>query len=158
MENCNELILQNIVRVELYPTSQCTISVPPQVVCSAFSEGVCKLGTPSLSVAFSYSENELELSELCTLKITNARQQAGNIYTHDLQIPISVGQESVKQAVDALQGYDFNAVYIFADGTKKISYTLPNASVCDIEHNYASSSTDTIKVKILSMSNLISLG
>lgn len=158
MENCNELILRNIVRIEVYPSSQCTFTVPPQVVAHTFAEGSYTLGTPSIAVAFSYTDDDAEMSELPTLKITNERQQAGNTYKYDLQIPVSMGQDAVQQAVDALQGVDFNVVYHFPDGTKKVSYGLPNASICDVEDNYSSSSSSTVKITLVSMSNLIELG
>lgn len=97
------------------------------------------------------------MSDHPTLKITNSRSAAGNVYTHDLQIPTQLGRKDAEQAVRQLQGYDFYVVYQKTDGSMSFSYSLPNSSVADIEENVSPSLSVSVKIKVQSMSPLINI-
>ena len=91
------------------------------------------------------------------LKVTTARQQAGTVYKHDLQIPMKNDKTLAERAVDALQGHDFHCVYTHADGTRDMSYALPNSSTIDLDEQLSANSSVLLKVKVLSMSHPVTL-
>lgn len=157
-KNCRESRLDDIVRIDIYPASQCSIPVPPNITIQSLVENNFFSGTPALSVALSVADdNEAELSDNPNLKVTTARQQAGTVYKHDLQIPMKNGKTLAERAVDALQGHDFHCVYTHADGTRDLSYALPNSSTTDLDEQLSANSSVLLKVKVLSMSHPITL-
>lgn len=157
--SCLEIRQEDIVRIDLYLPSECIISVPPSVVLQSLTKNAVLLGTPALSLALSLAADSLEvqMTDAPSLKVSNARQQAGNIYTHDLQIPLQTERRNAESAVDALHGKDFNAVLTRADGSRDVVYALPNASAIDIDESQSTTSNITLKVKMLSMSHTIRL-
>lgn len=156
--NCRESRLDDIVRIDIYPASQCSIPVPPTISIQSLVENNFFSGTPALSVALSVSEEtEGEMTDSPTLKVSTGRQQAGTVYKHDLQIPLKNDKTLAERAVDALQGHDFHCVYTHADGARDMSYALPNASTIDIDEQLSSNSSVIVKVKVASMSHPVIL-
>ncbi len=151
---CKDLILDDVVGIKIYKSSDCAISIPPYVVLQSIVETDGMFPTPLFS-AMTDGSGDVEMSEVPTIKVTNARQGAGNIYTHDLQIPVFIGRTTAEKLVNTLQGIDFHVACIHADGSLDFSYALPNTSVCDIETNISSNQSVMLKLKVQSMSNLI---
>ena len=87
--------------------------------------------------------------------ICAARQAAGNLFTHDLQMSLNLIPSASRAAHNFLVGKDFDILYTHADGSQTLSYGLPNASILDIEDKLDNNPTMTLKVKLLSLSNVI---
>lgn len=156
--NCSELRLSEIVRIAIFLASASNISVPRNVCCNSVATATPFSGSPVLSFALTPdTENEARLSLVPTRKITNARQAGGTIYTHDLQMSVENPPTSVSEALNALAGKDFHVLYTHADGSKSVSYSLPNASNIDMEANLSSVCAMTLKAKLLSMSDAITI-
>ena len=153
--SCNEIILEDIVQVEVYTSDQISIPVPPNVNCVSFLEKN-KFLTPLLKLALSYN-SEVEMSDPATLKITTARQAAGLIYTHDLSIPVVNDRSKVRPYVNRLQGRDFHVICQHADGSRTFSYGLHNTTTADIDETMANNHTTNFKLKLLSVSGIITL-
>ncbi len=153
---CNEVISDEIVRVEIYLASQVNFTLPTTVPFQSINLTANLFGTAAFVAALSDAD-AVALDDSPTLKIKNARQEAGNVYVHDLQVPVLVERAAAESLVNTLKGEDFHVVYTRADGSRDMSMTLPNAASCDIEESHSSSAKTTLKIKIRSMSNLIKL-
>lgn len=151
---CRESFLDDIVKVELFPSSECSIPIPFGV---ALTEIIgATFNVPAISVDLS-GDKDAQAQEAPTLKITNGRSLSGHIYTHDLQVAVNGGYAAANDVVRKLQGVDFHIVYTLADETRWLSYSLPNTSLCDIDDTHAATRACMLKVKLQSMSNLIAL-
>ena len=151
---CRESFLEDIVKVELYSVSECSIPIPfgiplTEIVGATFNIPAISIDLPG--------ENDVQAQEVPTLKIANGRSLSGHIYTHDLQVAVNGGYIAVNDVIRKLQGVDFHIVYTLADETRWLSYSLPNTSLCDIDDTHAATRACMLKVKLQSMSNLISL-
>lgn len=155
--DCLELRLSEIVRVSLYDAADTTVPIPANINAPLIPAAYLSLpASPVLALALSpSSETEALLDATPSLKVTNALSPAGNIYTHELQLSVAQNPTSVRAAVDALVGRDFYILYTLADGSKALSYALPNTSILSIEDNITTTSLTTLKARLSSMSNVI---
>lgn len=155
-QECKELIFDDIVRVEIYLASECNITLPPTIVLQSLSETANLLGTPLFVAAFTGSDAVM-LSEAPSLKVKNGLQTAGNVYSHDLSVPVMVERQQAESLVEQLLGKNFIVAYTRADGSRDLSLPLPDACSCSIDESHSTAVTTTLKAKIRSMSNLIKL-
>lgn len=155
-QECKELMLDAIIRVDVYLASQCNIPLPPSVSLASLNMTVSTFGTVAFSAALSDSAVVM-LKEEPSLKVKNGRQAAGNVYTHELQVPVLVERDRAEALVQTLLGQDFHVVYTRADGSKDFSFSLPGAATCDIEESHSTATSTTLKFKILSSSQTIKL-
>ena len=117
---CKELMLDDIIRVDLYLTSDCNIILPLNVQYQSMTLTPTLLGVPVFSAALSGADVVM-LDETPTLKVKNGRQTGGNIYTHDLTLPVMVERTAAEELVEKLLGRDFHIVYTRADGSRDLS-------------------------------------
>ncbi len=148
--------LDDIVRIDIFAASQCSITIPASIPLQSLVGGDLFTGTPVLSLVLSsVSDTEAMMSEVPTIKVTNARQSAGNVYTHDIQAQVVTGRTIAETAIDMLVGIDFHACYTHSDGVQSVTYALPNSCTFDMEENHNAKSTHTVKIKMLSMSHIL---
>lgn len=153
-DKCRESILDDIVKVELYKTANCTIPLPFSIALSSINNAT--LGQPVIS--FSVGDMaDCELADSPVLKVTSDRHPSGLVYTHDLQMTLTDGEDTARSALNTLVGVDFIAVYTLADGSRRMTYSCPSTSSYDVEDTSSSASTLLVKVKMLSMSNRIKM-
>lgn len=153
---CLELRGEDIVRVDVYLASQCSIPVPPQVNCLQLINSNLFSGNPVISLTLALGD-DTPMQDVPSLKVQNAVQMAGNVYTHDFQGAVQLARTKVEAAVEALAGQDFHAVYTRNNGTKDFSYSLPNASKATIDETNSTNTVTNLKIKLQSMSALIRL-
>ena len=77
-QECKELMLDAIIRVDVYLASQCNIPLPPSVSLASLNMTVSTFGTAAFSAALSDSAVVM-LKEEPSLKVKNGRQAAGNV-------------------------------------------------------------------------------
>lgn len=150
---CVETILDDIVRVDIYKASQSNVGVPRSIILHEVSLDAPFTGDPSLTLAL--NGDGMRMQSVPTLKVSNGRQQSGNIYTHDLQANTNLSRKDILPVVDALQGVDCHILYTHVDGSRSLTYSLPNAFTIDVDESLNGNTTVTVKVKALSMSGLI---
>jgi hypothetical protein len=153
---CLELRQDDIVRVDVYLASQCSMPVPAQVNSVQFINSNLFTGDPVLTLTLPLGD-DTPMQDVPTLKVQNARQASGNVYTHDLQAAVQLARQQVESAIEVLNGKDFNVVYTRNNGAKDLSYALPNASMATIDETQSNNSVTTLKIKLQSMSALIRL-
>ena len=151
--NCRETIFDDIVRVDVYPVSQCKTAIPRVVGLVSIDGSNLFAGDAALSLTL--NSDAMQMQSAPTLKVTTSRQAAGTIYTHDLQATANLSRKEAQAAVDALQGVDFHIIYTHADGSRSLGFSLPNTSTIDIDENLSSGATVMIKAKLLSYSGLV---
>ena len=152
MENCNEIFLEEIVHIELVPTSGCSMPVPFNIA-EISQMNNCSIGSPTMT--FDVNEGSTGMMTTPTLKTQEKAQAAGHIRNHTLQIPIQYGYDSIRAAKGSLAGVDFHAILRTVAGTEFLIYALPNTSVVSVDDQLGSESKQTVNVSIQSLSNMI---
>lgn len=144
--------------MEIYPDTQCTFPVPANVSVQSMTLAPGALsGSPAAVFALSPDDGEFTMTDMPTVKVTDGRQDAGVLYTHDIQLSVAIQRAEAIRVLERLYLNDFHFIYTRSDNTKWLSRSLPNTSVCNTENTDSSNSVLTIKIKMSSMSSLIEL-
>lgn len=157
-QNCKEQILDDIVQVDIVAASKCLFVIPFQTAgIITMRENDKTIGPADISILYNVqNDGEWEMDSAPLLKQSEKRSAAGIIVSHDLQVPILSGFESMREATNALHTKDFHVVMTTQEGVRYLLYSLPNS--CEIlfdEQDVNQSST--IKVSLQSMSHIIRL-
>jgi len=163
-QNCNEQVLDDVVRVDLVLASLCDLSVPFKVKLTEMAgtkrvsgEVVDRIGAPELSIAYAVKDgDDGEMDSAPSLKQTEKRQALGIIVNHDLQVPVTAGFEATRTAVEGLQTRHFHVVLTTDDGTRYLLYSLPGSSLILLDEQSVNQQA-TVKVTLQSMSHVIRL-
>ena len=154
--DCNELFLNEVIRVELVPANVCIMSVPDTVPMTEMAN--CTIGTAAMVIDVNSSDTYAGvLDSAPSLKTTQKPQAAGRLRQHDLTIPTRGDYIKVRQAGEQLAGIDFHVVLHTIGGTRFLLYSLPNSSYVSIEDQFGGEPKQTVKVNLVSMSNMIKL-
>lgn len=155
MENCNEIFLEEIVRVELIPTASCSMPIPFNVGELTTMTG-CQIGTSSMTLDVKEGTTG-QIQPSPSLKTSEKPQGAGYLRQHDLQVPIQYGYNEVRAAKGTLAGVDFHVVLRTAAGNEYLLYALPNTSTISVDDQMGAESKQTVKVSLQSLSNIIKI-
>ena len=165
IQNCNEQLLDDVIRVDLVLASTCDIEVPFQVSGITVTMGtkvvdqqtVDRIGPSVLGLALDTKDSDQgEIASVPSLKQTDKIVAAGIVVNHDLQVPISAGFQEVRAALPSLQHKDVYAVLTTADGTRYLLYSVPGSSSVLMDEQDVNQSA-TLKVAMQSMSHIIKL-
>ena len=164
IQNCNEQLLDDVVRVDLVLASECKIGIPFQIAKTDMpgtrvvnGSPVDIIGAPGLSLAYNVQDgDDGEIDSAPYLKQTEKQQAAGIVVTHDLQVPVTAGFEATRIAVEGLQTRHFHVVLTTDDGVRYLLYSLPNTSLLLLDEQDVNR-TATVKVTLQSMSHVIRL-
>jgi hypothetical protein len=168
IQNCNEQLLDDVVRIDLVLASSCHFAVPFQV--SRVEMAVENLGqwTPQstdhavigqalLSVAYNVQDgDDGEMDSAPSLKQSDKQVTSGIVVSHDLQIPVTAGFEATKIAVQSLQTRHFHVVLTTDEGTRYLLYSLPGSSLLLLDEQEVNQKA-TVKITLQSMSHVIRL-
>ena len=165
-ELCQELMMADVVRVDFIPKEGTTVPVPFSIpdqsqMKGAYPtpqnppEGSVRFAAALLTLGVTYYNNiDAVFKSGGSLKVTSARDAAGIIRTHTLQMPVDRGFQSIRAV---LQGIDFYMVLTTYSGAQYFIYTLPNTSQFSLEEQMGESGTLTVKATVKSMSGVIRL-
>lgn len=164
IQNCNEQLLDDVVRVDLVLASECKIDIPFQIAKTDMpgtrvvnGSPVDIIGAPGLSLAYNVQDgDDGEIDSAPVLKQTDKQVAAGIVVTHDLQVPVTAGFEATRIAVEGLQTRHFHVVLTTQDGVRYLLYSLPNTSLLLLDEQDVNR-TATVKVTLQSMSHVIRL-
>lgn len=164
IQNCNEQLLDDVVRVDLVLASECKIDIPFQIALTEMAgtkvvggSPTDIIGAPGLSLAYNVQDgDDGEIDSAPVLKQTDKQVAAGIVVTHDLQVPVTAGFEATKTAVRGLQMRHFHVVLTTQDGVRYLLYSLPNTSLLLLDEQDVNR-TATVKVTLQSMSHVIRL-
>lgn len=168
-QNCNEQLLDDVVRIDLVPASECQLPVPMQVsglvemTVPGMSQwqpqqAIAALGAARLSLSYSVEDgDDGELDTPPTLKQQEKRVAAGIVVSHDLQVPLTFGFQATREAVALVQrSGDFHAVLTTQGGDRYLLYSLPNTSAVTLDEQGLNQQA-TCKIALQSMSHVILL-
>lgn len=168
-QNCNEQLLDDVVRIDLVPAAECKLPVPMQVsglvemTVADLDQWQPQQATAALAAALlslSYSVDDGDDGELDTppvLKQTEKRHAAGIIVTHDMQVPLTFGFQATREAVALVQRTgDFHAVLTTQGGERYLLYSLPNTSSVTLDEQGLNQQA-VCKISLQSMSHVILL-
>ena len=153
---CNELFLAEVIQVDLIPCADCVCPIPFNVP-AILTMTNPTLGTPALSVGFVGSGLTSEVEQAPSLSASEQTQAMGVVYTHELSAAIAHGFANMRTARKTLMGVDFHIVAHTADGSKFLSYALPNSSKISLEEQMSDGGTMTLKASVNSMSGFIKI-
>ena len=166
---CEELFLNELVRAELVPMSNCDLLLPfnvgevtqtagkKKITVSGQEQIVSRIGTPTMVIDATATDATGRLVSPPTLKTSEKPDRAGYIRQHDLQIPTEGGYEDIRKKRGELAGVDFNVVLEMRSGSRFLLYALPNSSTVAVEDQFSGECKQTVKVSLQSMSNMICL-
>lgn len=167
-EECQELLMQDVVRIDFMPTTALNIGIPfsiPNItsVAATMADG-SELTDERLFAASLLSLNmigedtsDAEMEEGVSHKVTEKRDVAGTIRTHTLQIPIEIGFQAIRDKEAALQAADFNIVLTTGDDDRYLVYALPGSSSFSVDEQMGQAVQMTVKASVQSMSGLIKI-
>lgn len=165
-EECQELLMQDVVRIDIMPQTALRISVPfnvpdvsaAQVTMSdgtALSDGSLFTGS-LLSMDFTGDVlTDAEMQEGLSHKVSEKQSAAGMIRTHTLQVPIEAGYQAIAIKERALHDTDFHIVLTTVDGVRYLAYGLPGTSQFSIEEQKGQTAKMTVKATLQSASGFI---
>lgn len=164
IQNCNEQLLDDVVRVDLVLASECKIDIPFQIAKTDMpgtrvvnGSPVDIIGAPGLSLAYNVQDgDDGEMDSAPYLKQTEKQQAAGIVVSHDLQVPVTAGFEATRIAVEGLQTRHFHVILTTDDGTRYLLYSLPGSSLLLLDEQGVNA-TATVKVTLQSKSHVIRL-
>lgn len=150
---CAELILDDVIGVSLCECKTGVFSRPATVMSCDI-----EIVAPFVEIAkFHVSDPDVvaTMSQAPALSISSERTDQGGMYTHELSIYVSDNLSQVEKVIDSLQYMDFFVLYHKADGSRAISYPLPNTTGALVEESTPSANSSIARIKMLSMSGLI---
>ena len=164
IQNCNEQLLDDVVRVDLVLASECKIGIPFQIAKTDMpgtrvvnGSPVDIIGAPGLSLAYNVQDgDDGEIDSAPVLKQTDKQVAAGIVVTHDLQVPVTAGFEATRIAVEGLQTRHFHVVLTTDDGVRYLLYSLPQSSLLLLDEQDVNQKA-TVKITLQSMSHVIRL-
>lgn len=164
IQNCNEQLLDDVVRIDLVLASLCDLEVPFQVRCKEMAstktvdgQTVSRIGAPGLSLAYNVQDgDDGEMDSAPSLKQSDKQVTSGITVNHDLQIPVTAGFEATKIAVQSLQTRHFHVILTTQDGTRYLLYSLPGTSLLLLDEQDVNQKA-TVKVTLQSKSHAIRL-
>lgn len=156
MNDCKEILLEDIVEVSFYLASNVSCSVPFGVP-GVDDMSVSISGNPVLTISVTGGDDIDAVMETPSLKVSEKREATGLVRSHDLQINVEQGFNAVKQAADGLSGADIAAVLKDYDGNRYMIHALPNTSLYSYEDGRGSLHTGKVRFTAQSLSHLVKI-
>ena len=156
MNDCKEILLEDIVEVSFYLASNVSCSVPFGVP-GVDDMSVSISGNPVLTISVTGGDDVDAVMETPSLKVSEKREATGLVRSHDLQINVEQGFDAVKQAADGLSGADIAAVLKDYDGNRYMLHALPNTSLYSYEDGRGSLHTGKVRFTAQSLSHLVKI-
>ncbi len=153
--DCRELILNNVTEVALYPASEASFDRPPTI--PSFFITRTFVVSPTLTASFREAADAALMAEAPVVKIKGLKSISGYIVDIEVDITLQGRKSLVERAISELQGIDFCIEFLCADGSRLLSFPLPNTSDAQIEETLSDTATTSIVLKNKSLSALIPL-
>lgn len=156
MNDCKEILLEDIVEVSFYLASNVSCSVPFGVP-GVDDMSVSISGNPVLTISVTGGDDVDAVMETPSLKVSEKREATGLVRSHDLQINVEQGFDAVKQAADGFSGADIAAVLKDYDGNRYMIHALPNSTSYSYEDGRGSLHTGKVRFTAQSLSHLVKI-
>lgn len=165
---CQEVFMQDIVRIDLMPTSELAVAIPSNVgnltqVSATLANNVAitdaRLKAKSLlSLNLTGDDTvDAEMQNTISHKVSEKRETAGVIRTHTLQVPIEAGFEEIREKEAPLLEQDFYILLKDISGTRYLAYSLPGSCKFAVDDQKGQTSAMTVKATVESLSGFIKI-
>ena len=165
-DQCQELLMQEVVRIDFMPVTALKVAAPFAVrnlteigVTMSNNDAItdAKLKAASL---LSLNMNgdatvDAEMQQGASHKVTEKSELMGTVRTHTLQIPIESGFSTIRTKDAGLQEVDFHVILTDISGARYLLYAVPNACQFAVEETTAQNTAMNIKATLVSMSGPI---
>ena len=155
MEICQELFLDDVVRIDVYRASDVSCLLPALVnLQSIATTSVQLLADPILSLALddSFEDATALLKASPTVKSGPSRAAQGMVYSHEVTATAEIGIADLTAAIDRLYAQDYYIIYTRASGDKHFGFALPQTCTHNLDVSDGSGHTASLKLKYSSMS------
>lgn len=142
IQNCNEQILNDVIRVDLVPSDTCHFAVPFSVHLTEMtvaglsqwtpqSQNHAVIGQALLSVVYDVQDGDDGLMDSAPkLSQDPKTTQSGPYVSHSLQVPLVAGFEATETAENLLHRRDFHVILTTDSGERYMIYSVPNS--CEV--------------------------
>jgi hypothetical protein len=164
---CQELFMRDIVRIDFMPPEELKVGVPFNVP-NITEVSVSMINNDSLTNARLMAKSLLSLSlsgddtvdaemQSVSNKESEKRETQGVMRTHTLQIPIESGFDTIRAKEPSLLERDFCLVLKDAGENRYLIYSIPGGSLFATEAQEGQSTSMTVKATIQSYSGIIKI-
>lgn len=164
---CQELFMRDIVRIDFMPQEELKVGVPFNVP-NITEVSVSMINNDSLTDARLKAKSLLSLSlsgddtvdaemQSVSNKESEKRETQGVMRTHTLQIPIESGFDTIRAKEPSLLERDFCLVLKDAGENRYLIYSIPGGSLFATEAQEGQSASMTVKATIQSYSGIIKI-
>lgn len=151
--SCNEVFLEDVVRVQVYPAS--AVSFPPVNIPGISRVETTKLPVAVLDLAYSDTEAQFVVRD-GSIKVKQTQKPSGSglIYIYNVDAVVEFGVLDLVEKVRNIFHADHHCVVTKADGTMMLLYALPNTFSIDQSNDRKEL---TLKIALSSLSSFIKL-
>ena len=157
MEKCQELILDDVIRIDIYRSEDINFPVPfntPAVTHAAYT--IASGATPVLVVRLQDgSTSDVVMEPAPKIQVTEKRENSGLVRTHTLEAVISEGFSTVQSAIDAVAEDDTVAIMTTYEGVHYAIIPFPNTGRVSLTDSRQQAHTQTVKYTAQSFSGLV---
>jgi hypothetical protein len=164
---CQELFMRDIVRIDFMPPEELKVGVPFNVP-NITQVSVSMINNDSLTDARLKAKSLLSLSlsgddtvdaemQSVSNKESEKRETQGVMRTHTLQIPIESGFDTIRAKKPSLLERDFCLVLKDAGENRYLIYSIPGGSLFATEAQEGQGASMTVKATIQSYSDIIKI-
>lgn len=159
MENCQELILDDIIKIDIYNKDNVAFSAPFNA--PAVREMMCAIPlgvTPVLSINLSETNtSDVVMEPGPKLQVAEKREAAGLVRSIAIEATVTGGFKTAQAAVDALIYNDIAAIATTSEGTRYAINPFPNTTTLSMADNRQQEHTMTVRYAAQSYSGLVKL-
>ena len=157
MENCQELILEDVIKIDIYKQNKVTFSVPYNA--PAVIEAECTvIADPVLSMTTTESiPSDVVMEPSPKLQVTEKREAAGLVRSHTIEAVVAAHFKTTQASVDNLIYRDIVAIMTTYDGTRFAVIPFYNTSTLSMADGRQEMRTMTVRYAAQSYSGLVKL-
>lgn len=159
MENCQELILDDIIRIDIYDKDNVAFSVPFNVPAVTEMQYAIPLGVaPVLSMNLSETDtSDVVMEPGPKLQVTEKREAAGLVRSIVIEATVIGGFKTVQAAVDALIYNDIAVIATTSEGTHYAINPFPNTTTLSMADNRQDEHAMAVRYAAQSYSGMVKL-
>lgn len=159
MEKCQELILDDVIRIDIYRSEDIRFSVPFNATAVTYATCTIAPGTsPALVIRLQDdSTSDVVMEPAPKVQVTEKRENSGLVRTHTLEAVISEGFSTVQSAIDAVAEDDTVAIMTTYEGVHYAIIPFPNTGMVSLTDSRQQAHTQTVKYTAQSFSGLVAV-
>lgn len=165
-EECQEILMQDVNRIDIMPVTALKINVPFNVHNIASAVVTMDNDDPLTNSALHSNSllslglikddtTDVEMEEGLSCSSKEKIELAGNTWTHTLQLFIEAGFQIIRERLNSLKSSDFHVVMTTCEGTRYLLYSLPNTSNFSVDDKMGQMAQMKVNIVVQSMSGIV---